>query len=174
MLTPPTSSNAGRARATPASARACERAAQATTADSNAAYLTGLVRNYVTQHGYTLLDHEPSDEERQRFPLIARLQEGLAADAALQPMDAPVRHWVESALASAHKGSGANATPVLIRAQGGTVPTHEIVAPLKVPFVLVSVVNSDNNQHAYDENLRMGNYLSGMRSMLGLLTTPYP
>ena len=63
---------------------------------------------------------------------------------------------------------------MLIRAQGGTVPTQEIVGPLKVPFVLVSVVNTDNNQHAYDENLRMGNYLSGMRSMLGLLTTPFP
>jgi acetylornithine deacetylase/succinyl-diaminopimelate desuccinylase-like protein len=145
-----------------------------TTADSSAAYLTGLVRKYVAQQGYTLLDHEPTDEERQRFPLMARLQEGLPAEAALQPMDAPVRHWVERALATAHKGTGANVTPVLIRAQGGTVPTQEIVAPLKVPFVLVSVVNSDNNQHAYDENLRMGNYLSGMRSMLGLLTTPYP
>lgn len=141
-----------------------------TTADSNAAYLTGLIRTYVAQRGYTLLDHEPTDEERQRFPLMARLQEGRPADAALQPMDAPIRGWVEAALTRAHKG----APPVLIRAQGGTVPTHEIVAPLKVPFVLVSVVNADNNQHAYDENLRMGNYLTGMRSMLALLTTPYP
>lgn len=145
-----------------------------TTADSDAAYLTGLIRTYIAQRGYALLDHEPTDAERARFPLMARLQEGRPADAALQPMDAPVRKWVESALATAHQGGGANAAPVLIRAQGGTVPTHEIVAPLKVPFVLVSVVNADNNQHAYDENLRMGNYLSGMRSMLGLLTTPYP
>jgi acetylornithine deacetylase/succinyl-diaminopimelate desuccinylase-like protein len=145
-----------------------------TTADSSAAYLTGLIRTYIARRGYTLLDHEPTDDERQRFPLMARLQEGLPAAAALQPMDAPVRHWVESALAKAHDGTGAGGRPLLIRAQGGTVPTQEIVAPLKVPFVLVSVVNSDNNQHAYDENLRMGNYLSGMRSMLGLLTTPYP
>jgi acetylornithine deacetylase/succinyl-diaminopimelate desuccinylase-like protein len=145
-----------------------------TTADSNAAYLTGLIRTYIQQRGYTLLDHEPTDAERARLPLMARLQEGLAADAALQPMDAPIRQWVELALRTAHRGDGAQAAPVLIRAQGGTVPTEEIVAPLKVPFVLVSVVNSDNNQHAYDENLRMGNYLSGMRSMLGLFTTPYP
>jgi hypothetical protein len=43
-----------------------------------------------------------------------------------------------------------------------------------MPFVLVPLVNSDNNQHTYDENLRLGNYLSGMRAMLGLLLTPYP
>jgi len=145
-----------------------------TTADSDAPYLTGLIRKYVEARGYTLLDHEPTDAERQRFPLMARLQEGRPADAALQPMATPMRHWVESALAAAHQGTGPNAAPVLIRAQGGTVPTHEIVAPLKVPFVLVSVVNTDNNQHAYDENLRMGNYLTGMRSMLGLLNTPFP
>lgn len=141
-----------------------------TTADSTAPYLTGLIRNYVTRRGYTLLDHEPTDEERQRYPLIARLQEGRPADAALQPMDTPIRQWVEASIATGQPGGN----PVLIRAQGGTVPTQEIVGPLKVPFVLVSVVNTDNNQHAYDENLRMGNYLSGMRSMLGLLTTPFP
>jgi acetylornithine deacetylase/succinyl-diaminopimelate desuccinylase-like protein len=145
-----------------------------TTADADSAYLTGLLRKFIEKQGYALLDHEPTDDERARFPLIARLQEGLPAEAARQPMDAPVRHWVERALVSAHKAQPGMTVPVLLRASGGTVPTHEIVAPLKVPFALVTVVNSDNNQHAYDENLRMGNYLSGMRSMLGLLTTPYP
>ena len=57
---------------------------------------------------------------------------------------------------------------------GGTLPTHEIVGPLKAPFVLVPLVNPDNNQHAYDENLRMGNYLSGMRTLAALFTAPYP
>jgi hypothetical protein len=57
---------------------------------------------------------------------------------------------------------------------GGTVPTYEIVTPLHLPFVLIPLANADNNQHTFDENLRMGNYLSGMRTMLGLLTTPYP
>ncbi|MES2127707.1 MAG: M20/M25/M40 family metallo-hydrolase [Pseudomonadota bacterium] len=140
-----------------------------TTTDANASYLTGLIRKFIVAHGYTLLDHEPSDDERARLPHIARLDEGLPAEAARQPMDAPVRLWVERSLRTAHP----SATPALLRASGGTVPTHEIVAPLKVPFALVTVVNPDNNQHAYDENLRMGNYLSGMRTMMGLLTTPF-
>jgi hypothetical protein len=38
----------------------------------------------------------------------------------------------------------------------------------------VPVVNPDNNQHAYDENLRMGHYLGGMRTLAGLITAPYP
>ena len=140
-----------------------------TTTDAKAAYLTGLVRQFIGAQGYTLLDHEPTDDERARLPRMARMDEGLPAEAARQPMDAPVRRWVERSLRAAHPG----ATPALLRASGGTVPTHEIVAPLKVPFALVTVVNPDNNQHAYDENLRMGNYLSGMRTMMGLLTTPF-
>lgn len=143
-----------------------------TTTDADGAYLAGLIRQFIERQGYALLDHEPNDEERARFPLIARLQAGQPSEAARQPMDAPVRRWVERALRTAHQGVPDMQRPVLLRASGGTVPTHEIVAPLKIPFVLVCVVNADNSQHAYDENLRMGNYVSGMRSMLGLLTTP--
>jgi hypothetical protein len=40
--------------------------------------------------------------------------------------------------------------------------------------VLVPSVNADNNQHAYDENLRLGNYIFGMRQICALLTAPYP
>jgi len=142
-----------------------------TTVDASASYLTGLIHTFIEHQGYALLDHAPSDEERARYPLIARLDAGLPAEAARQPLDTPMRRWVERSLDTAHRGSVLQ--PVLLRAMGGTVPTNEIVEPLKLPFALVSVVNADNNQHAYDENLRMGNYLTGMRSMLGLLTTPF-
>jgi acetylornithine deacetylase/succinyl-diaminopimelate desuccinylase-like protein len=90
--------------------------------------------------------------------------------AARQPIDSPVGRWASSAIAGAWQGT----PPVRIRMMGGFLPTHEIVGPLKAPFVLVPVVNPDNNQHSYDENLRMGHYLSGMRTIAALLTAPYP
>lgn len=145
-----------------------------TTSESDADYLSGLVRNFIKQQGYTLIDHEPTAEERERFPKLARMTEGLASKAARQPLNAPIRHWVERSLTSAYEGDGGKLQPILLRAMGGSVPTWEISTPLKLPFVLVPVVNADNNQHAYDENLRMGNYLTGMRTMLGLITTPMP
>jgi acetylornithine deacetylase/succinyl-diaminopimelate desuccinylase-like protein len=145
-----------------------------TTSEADATYLAGLLRAFIKQQGYTLVDGEPTTEERERHPMLARMTEGLAAKAARQPMDAPIRHWVERSLTSAYEGDGGKLQPILLRSMGGTVPTWEVSAPLKLPFVLVPVVNSDNNQHAYDENLRMGNYLTGMRSMLGMLTTPLP
>jgi acetylornithine deacetylase/succinyl-diaminopimelate desuccinylase-like protein len=56
---------------------------------------------------------------------------------------------------------------------GGTVPTDVLVEALKLPFVLVPTVNDDNNQHARDENLRVGNFITGAETLYSLLTTPY-
>jgi acetylornithine deacetylase/succinyl-diaminopimelate desuccinylase-like protein len=145
-----------------------------TTSEADAAYLTALVRTHIKKQGYAVVDRDPTVEERERHPKLAKLTEGLAAQAARQSLDAPIRHWVERSLASAYEGDGGALQPILLRAMGGTVPTAEISGPLKLPFVLVPVVNPDNNQHTYDENLRMGHYLTGMRSMLGMLTTPMP
>ena len=143
-----------------------------TTTEANAQYLSGLLKKHIQKQGFQILDHDPSDAERAQFPLLIKITEGVPAEAARQPIDTPVRKWVETAQLSAFSDAG-SVKPVIIRASGATVPTHEIVGPLEFPFVIVPTVNTDNNQHAYDENLRMGNYLSGMRTMLGLMNTPY-
>ena len=33
--------------------------------------------------------------------------------------------------------------------------------------------NADNNQHASNENMRMGNYLNGIRTLYSLITRPF-
>jgi len=144
-----------------------------TTVEADSQYLLGLTRGHIEKQGYHLIDHEPTDDERAQYPKLAQLKVGLAAQAARQPIDSDIGRWVTAGLTSAYDEPGKALKPVRLRMMGATVPTHEIVTPLNVPFVLVPVVNVDNNQHAYDENLRMGNYLTGMRSMLGLLTTAY-
>jgi hypothetical protein len=57
---------------------------------------------------------------------------------------------------------------------GGTVPTDVLVSALHLPFVLVPTVNPDNNQHAYDENLRIGNFITGTETIYSLPTTAFP
>lgn len=141
-----------------------------TTPEADGPYLFGLLRAHVEKQGWRLVDGEPTDEERARYPKLARLSFQGGEPAARQAYDAPVGRWASAALAAAFSGE----TPVRIRMMGGTVPTDAIVGPLGTPFVILPLVNGDNNQHAFDENLRMGNVLSGMRSLLGLLRTPYP
>lgn len=145
-----------------------------TTPEADAAHLFGLLKRHVEAQGYHLVDGEPTDEDRARYPKLARLRPGLAASAARQPYDSAVGRWASSVLENAFAASVGGTKPVRIRMMGGTVPTYEIVTPLHLPFVIVPLVNADNNQHTFDENLRMGNYLSGMRTILGLLRTPYP
>ena len=57
---------------------------------------------------------------------------------------------------------------------GGTVPTDVLVDALHLPFVMLPTVNADNNQHTHDENLRIGNFVSGSKAIYSLLITPYP
>ncbi|MBK9090703.1 MAG: M20/M25/M40 family metallo-hydrolase [Holophagales bacterium] len=144
-----------------------------TTPEADAEVLVALLRTHVEKQGWHLVDGEPTDEERGLFPKLARLTAGRAGKAARQPYDSTVGRWATAALETAFAGAGGDVRPVRIRMMGGTVPTHEIVTPLGLPFVIVPLVNADNNQHSFDENLRMGNFVSGMRATLGLLLTDY-
>ena len=47
------------------------------------------------------------------------------------------------------------------------------IEALQVPFLLLPTVNDDNNQHAANENLRIGHFVTGTEIVYSLLTTPY-
>ena len=63
--------------------------------------------------------------------------------------------------------------PVRIRMMGGSVPTDSLVEILGTPFVIVPLVNGDNNQHTFDENMRAGHYMEGIRTLIGMLRNAY-
>ena len=48
------------------------------------------------------------------------------------------------------------------------------IRTLNTPAVMVPTVNSDNNQHSPNENLRIGNYQEGILTFLAVLTEPFP
>ena len=41
------------------------------------------------------------------------------------------------------------------------------------PIMLLPLVNADNNQHASNENMRIGNYYTGVQTLHGLFLTPF-
>jgi hypothetical protein len=43
------------------------------------------------------------------------------------------------------------------------------VGALRVHSAIVPMVNADNNQHGFDENMRLGNYVDGVKGLVGLL-----
>ena len=45
---------------------------------------------------------------------------------------------------------------------GGSLPMAHFAEVLGAPLVIVPIVNADNNQHAANENLRIGNLWDGI------------
>ena len=115
----------------------------------------------------------PSDEERATYDKIASVTVGRGSKAAFTPIDSPLGNWVQDTLAKTFATAAGPANTVRIRMMGGSVPTDKLVEALELPFVIVPLVNGDNNQHSFDENLRIGQFLDGTRAFAGLLRAPY-
>jgi acetylornithine deacetylase/succinyl-diaminopimelate desuccinylase-like protein len=60
----------------------------------------------------------------------------------------------------------------MIRTGGGSIPISPFVTTLGVPAVQVGTVNPDNNQHSPNENLRVFDFLRGIRIMTAVLGQP--
>jgi acetylornithine deacetylase/succinyl-diaminopimelate desuccinylase-like protein len=104
---------------------------------------------HIRAQGYTVLDREPTMDERRRFPRIAMMTTGPGYNAERTSLDDPLARSV----ANAAKPFGAVVLPSL----GGSLPLYIFHETLGAPTVTVSLANYDNNQHAEDENLRLGN-----------------
>ncbi len=144
-----------------------------TTPETDGRHLFELVKRHIEQQGYHLVDGAPTDDDRARYDKLATFRLGEVQGATRSPMDSPVGRWAVAALRSP-TSPDPRAEPVRIRMMGGTVPTDVLVAALHLPFVLVPTVNGDNNQHARNENLRVGNFITGTETIYSLLTTSYP
>ena len=70
------------------------------------------------------------------------------------------RTAMEHPLVTALSGIGRSAygvAPLVAPTMGGSLPMYLFEEILAVPLVILPTVNADNNQHAPDENLRLGN-----------------
>jgi acetylornithine deacetylase/succinyl-diaminopimelate desuccinylase-like protein len=133
--------------------------------ETRAPDLVEKIRAHVRQQGYHLVDGEPDDATRAKYPRIARLSSPGDATAAFRtsPSDPQARALV----AAIERTSGA--PPVQLRTLGGTVPIAPFIEALGFPAVLVPIVNFDNNQHEENENLRLGNLFDGIVTVAAIL-----
>lgn len=135
--------------------------------ESDPERLIGLVRKYVEDQGYLILDRKPTQQERLKHDKICRFESSVSYKAFRTELDSPVGQWLSRALVRAH-----GKAPIKIRTAGGSIPISPFVATLGVPAVAVPTVNPDNNQHSPNENIRMGNFIEGIKTILAILTEP--
>ncbi len=123
-----------------------------------------LVKQHIIDQGYLVLDRKPTSKERYLNPKICQFTNSRAYEAFRTELDSPIGNMVYSAI-KAEFGT----EPVRVRILGGSVPISPFIQSLGVPALIVPLVNSDNNQHSPNENLRIGNYFDGVRTFRGLL-----
>ncbi len=126
-----------------------------------------LITEHVRTQGYYIVSgRDPSDEERRRHRLIARVEARRGSTASRVSMDDPNAQAVVKALTMR------GVPPVQLPTLGGGLPFGTFSDQYAMPTVGVSIVNFDNNQHGPDENLRLQNLWEGIEMLAALMTMP--
>ncbi|WP_113924294.1 M20/M25/M40 family metallo-hydrolase [Cognataquiflexum aquatile] len=133
--------------------------------ESDPERLFALVRKHIEGQGYHILDHTPTDEERLKYPKLVRWEGTISYKAFRTPFDSEPGIFLNKAMVRAF-----GKDPIKIRISGGSLPIAPFVDALQIPAVTVVTVNSDNNQHGPNENIRLGNYKEGIKTALAIFT----
>lgn len=126
-----------------------------------------LVEMHIRKQGYYIVRDDPDIETRLQHPRIAKVVRRGGYPAARTPMDRPV---VEDVVAAARRASGDDL--VLLPTLGGSLPLYLFTDRFDTAALVVPVANHDDNQHAPDENLRIGNLWYAIDLYGAVLTMP--
>jgi acetylornithine deacetylase/succinyl-diaminopimelate desuccinylase-like protein len=124
-----------------------------------------LVRTHISELGYHVIDHPPSDEERLAHAGIVTFTHEFSYNAYRSDMDAAPGRMARAGMRHLY-----GEEPILIRTSGGSVPISPFVETLGVPAAKVPTVNIDNNQHSPNENIRLGNFIEGIAILMSVLS----
>jgi acetylornithine deacetylase/succinyl-diaminopimelate desuccinylase-like protein len=121
---------------------------------------------HVRRQGFHVVERDPTDEERLKHPLIAKItQRGGGYNAERTPMDLPVSRAVVEAVQTT------TADPVIrMPTLGGSLPLSIFRERIGAVTITVPIANYDNNQHAENENIRLQNLWDGIETMAALMT----
>jgi acetylornithine deacetylase/succinyl-diaminopimelate desuccinylase-like protein len=123
------------------------------------------VLTHIRAQGFhVLMNAEPDDAVRARYPQIVRISRIESTKAYRTDMSLP---GSQALIRTLERVWGA--PPVLHRTMGGTVPIDFFIQALDMPAIVVPVVNFDNNQHSNNENLRLQNLWDAVTTFAAIL-----
>lgn len=120
---------------------------------------------HIRAQGFHIVDADPDAATRLKYPKVAKVivRPG-DYNAARTPMDLPIAQEVIRVVESARGPA------IKLPTMGGGLPLESVERPLRTPTIVIPIGNHDNNQHGYDENLRIQNLWDGIELMAALLT----
>lgn len=123
------------------------------------------VVDHIRAQGYFVVTTPPDAATRLAHPRVALVtsREG-GYTGGRTPMDLLISQDVIKTVESARGAA------VKIPSSGGSIPLTMIDNALGTRTIVVPIANHDDNQHAFDENLRLQNLWDGIELMAALLT----
>ncbi|MES2374767.1 MAG: M20/M25/M40 family metallo-hydrolase [Bacteroidota bacterium] len=123
------------------------------------------VIDHIKALGYYITGNEPTDEERKKYAKIIKVIAGEdGVNAQRTSMDLPIIQKVIAAVNTTTREQ-----LVLQPTMGGTLPLFLFEKHLHAKTITVPIANHDNNQHAENENIRIGNLFDGIETMVSLM-----
>jgi acetylornithine deacetylase/succinyl-diaminopimelate desuccinylase-like protein len=122
------------------------------------------VLDHIRKQGYFIVNDEPGSEVRLAHPKVARVTVRGSATAERTSMDLPISQEVIRTVESARGPA------VKLPNMGGNLPLDSVARPIGAPMIVIPIGNHDNNQHSFNENLRIQNLWDGIELMAALLT----
>jgi acetylornithine deacetylase/succinyl-diaminopimelate desuccinylase-like protein len=130
----------------------------------SAAAANARVIEHIRNQGYFIVDAEPDRETRMAHPKVARVVVDPGGyNASRSSMDLPISQLV------LQTADAARGPIVKLPTMGGSVPLFMIGEILQTPTITVPIANHDNNQHSFNENIRIQNLWDGIELMAALL-----
>jgi acetylornithine deacetylase/succinyl-diaminopimelate desuccinylase-like protein len=133
--------------------------------DQTPAKVRDRVERHLRGRGYHVVYRAPTRDERMAHARIVELD------------------WSENGYAGYRVDAGAAfakaleritastlSAPVLVPMLGGSLPISIMDGAVHAPMVTLPIVNHDNNQHAFNENLRLQNLWDGIALFANVLT----
>ena len=130
--------------------------------------LHDLIKKHIESLGYIVTDKEPSKEMRLKYDKIVRFNSRVSYPAFRTDINSDLGIWLKDVMVNTF-----DKEPVLKRTSGGSVPISPFVNTLNIPAVGVPTVNKDNNQHSPNENIKITNYIKGIETFIGILSSKF-
>lgn len=125
------------------------------------------VIDHIKAQGFHVTTDEPTDQERLEFDRICMVKRSDGYNAQKTKMDHPFAQRIVKAV-NAAIGKQAILTPTL----GGSLPLFIFEQQLNAFPVTLPIANHDNNQHAENENIRIGNLWDGLEMFASIMLLP--
>jgi len=119
---------------------------------------------HIRKQGFFVVEQEPGAGVRMGHAKVAKVTFRGGEIATRTPMNLPISQEVIRAVESARGPA------VKLPNMGGNLPLISVERPLGTRTIVIPIGNHDNNQHSYNENLRIQNLWDGIELMAALLT----